>query len=728
MKTHEHAAISLGYTALLALMANKSLTDPWLYLYGLIGGELIDFIDHPLYHLVYNRKNKYVIQTRQILKEKGLKAALAYLKQIENKRKFKGLWLHNVGSLFIIACFALIISLFFDISIYFLIAVNTFFLHMLTDIYADFKLLGHFDNWLWVLPKNIPSYFSKTRHGLLCLAIIFCFFIEVSFLILTIRTYLQLSQPANHRYWFSIFYSNDFLTCVPFIILASYYFFVFLLGMAAYHKYRLEVDFNPNYTAGFNFFQKIRFKEVNLNKEFFNNILLKLQAHQEVGILICALLIALVLNFLTILRLDTDFAIVLIPIFLALFFGTFIHTTVGECGSVLGILLAWMLNFILARGGMIPLWSMDRCSLFFSAAIGAWILGLLGGIILRQKSRMSLGVFIVKVSNINKNRDDNWIKELLHIAQNSLNEGFRKAHEQLFVYPPKKNYTAFALPKSVATPYQSNPVYVEKYCHLYAKDTYVPAIRELEYVLCDNAFSSYCPHKTPFYPIMPRYRTFGDPSIGDMIWINKAYYWKSKKKKLILPSSGSVPQIDFNGKTWLLFKPRNEIWDNLFTKSSTIHMDLIIFGDKNNHNEIILCGMASEQTSTKEYATVEAEAYAIWVLNILKQKIDKHPAFNTVSNFYTRIFYPRISFYDMNLWEKIKANTVLSSDMAGFPITALSNFKQALFLLPDKNYISSVSANIGRKIMVLGIEYVIAVLADPQIRHFLKSLFKKLGT
>jgi len=48
MRTHQHALISLGYAGGLALLASRGLSDPGIYLAALIGGEILDFIDHPL--------------------------------------------------------------------------------------------------------------------------------------------------------------------------------------------------------------------------------------------------------------------------------------------------------------------------------------------------------------------------------------------------------------------------------------------------------------------------------------------------------------------------------------------------------------------------------------------------------------------------------------------------------------------------------------------------------
>ena len=86
MRTHEHALISLGYAAGVALLAGNGLTDPWIYVSAVVGGEIIDFVDHPLYHLVYNRNEPHVAEARKVFREQGLRAAISYLNNVEDQR------------------------------------------------------------------------------------------------------------------------------------------------------------------------------------------------------------------------------------------------------------------------------------------------------------------------------------------------------------------------------------------------------------------------------------------------------------------------------------------------------------------------------------------------------------------------------------------------------------------------------------------------------------------
>ena len=87
MKTYEHALISLGYAAGVSFLSVGvvGLADPALYLSALIGGEVIDLLHHPLYHLVYQRNNEWVVKVRHVFRQQGFRAAISVIGEIEDK-------------------------------------------------------------------------------------------------------------------------------------------------------------------------------------------------------------------------------------------------------------------------------------------------------------------------------------------------------------------------------------------------------------------------------------------------------------------------------------------------------------------------------------------------------------------------------------------------------------------------------------------------------------------
>ncbi len=164
MKTHEHAIISLGFGAGVSLMLHGSLaSDPMVYLAALAGGEGIDLLDHTLYHLVYRRDEPHVIAARQIFLQKGMAAFWRYVLAVEDRREFKHLLLHNVFALAVV-CMASCLWLFGAGNLLALVGIGATLLHMLTDIACDWLVLGHCENWLWVLPLKW-RHLRKTRRS-----------------------------------------------------------------------------------------------------------------------------------------------------------------------------------------------------------------------------------------------------------------------------------------------------------------------------------------------------------------------------------------------------------------------------------------------------------------------------------------------------------------------------------------------------------------------------------
>src|SRR5437867_2128090 len=128
MRTHKHALISIGYAAGVTLFSGHGILDPYIYLFAFVGGEIIDFIDHPLYHLFYRRKESHVVHARKLFFKEGLRQTLRYLNGVEEKRDFKGLALHNGFSLIVVSCIGFLSALFLPSPVYVFIFLGAFLL------------------------------------------------------------------------------------------------------------------------------------------------------------------------------------------------------------------------------------------------------------------------------------------------------------------------------------------------------------------------------------------------------------------------------------------------------------------------------------------------------------------------------------------------------------------------------------------------------------------------
>jgi len=731
MKTHEHVLISLGYAGSVAFLAGQGLTDPRIYLAALIGGEILDFVDHPLYHLVYRRNEPHVVKTRQLFFKEGLKAAITYLNEIEDRRVFKGLLLHNVYALTLAALAGIVFGLFLPASIYWFVFWGTLLLHMLTDIYGDFVTLGHADNWLWVLPESWLERWGRRGNRLVNSILLWVAIILLGFLLISLRLGWQLVSPSAYAglYAEALRAGHVWLTYVPLLVLVFYLLWLVIICAAAVHKYSLELGRDgrpkpvPFSLGSVRLLGELLSGRLRWTRQNFERVLLRMQADQTIWVVLLAIFIALTLLGLNWLHWDSDLLLFLTPSFLALLLGTFIHTTIGEFGGVFGVLLAWFLNLTLAHLGLQILWPVSRGYLLFGAAATAWLLGLLGSILLKGQRRMSLVAFSIQLRPKNHEPDDDsWLCVVLDLAEQGLQVGYSSMHAQLYGDPAGCDFICSSptdcLPTDLLlTPYAGRPILNANHYHLQATDSYCPILREMAYVLCDNRLTlrSRAIGQHGLLPVMPRYRIVGTDCVtADMHWARGAYYWHSLRRPLTLRSVAPDAFKDPVGPRWLLVKTWAEFVDHLVTRRSTFRTDLFIYPASGQSDTITLCGLTREFTSTKEYATVEAEAYAGAVMDAILTDVRANPDLYLVRHTSARLFYPRVSIFDQALVDPTLTLAVLPSDSGAISKHDMALIQRSLDALPAKNLLPSATANFSKRLVVwileVGITALIAAL------------------
>ena len=745
MKTHEHAFISLGYAASVAFLAGGALDDPWLYVAAVAGGEILDFVDHPLYHLVYNRSNPYVAKARQEFKQHGWRAAVKYLNQVEDKRLFQGLWLHNVYALTLVALMGILISLFLPGSHYIFVFWGAMFLHMLTDVYGDFKTLGHIDNWLWVLPKRVLKFFGALGLQLVYWVMLWGASIQVAFFTVSFRWAWQLVNSSVSVGLYQQAAQINY-AILPLVALSAYYLSLITLCAGQVHKYRLEIEGSkqpglvPFSMGSVSLLGRLILHKLPWNRQNLEKILLRMQIDQTIWITILSLLIVSILMGLTwfmgpIKPWDTAPQIVfyLTPVFLALLFGTFVHTSIGEFGGVLGVLLAWLLNFLLARLNLQTAWESTQGYWLFGAAIGAWVLGLLGGMVLKGQSRLSLVVFSMQIQRQKGGArdDDTWLHDTLALTKRGLEKGYTAAHQKFFGPAPEGGFVVHAPADMMLTPYQGRPILGEDHHHLRADDTFVPFLHELAYILCDNKLTSQSRSLGEYglLPVMPRYRCVSTNwKKADMYYKDGAYHWRSRRRPLVIRCAETNSPDDFTDARWILTKTWGEFIDHMLTRKSTIRTDVFIYPQVDRPDTITLCGITTEVTSTKEHVTVEAEAYARAVMDEMQREAGANQHIILAQNASARLFYPHVSFLDQELTEWADRVAVLPSETGSFPRHDLAFIQKSLAMLPIKN-ILNVTADFKKKIVILAVEYAIAFLIglfnlNPTLKELISKLFE----
>lgn len=744
MKTHEHALISLGYGAIMAATAGNGLLDPGIYVAALVGGELIDFIDHPLYQLVFARNDPVNVRARSIIKKEGLRSAIRYLKQQEDKRSFNQLRLHNILSLTLISFVAIIVSLFMPGPVYTFVLLGAFLLHMLTDIYGDYKLLGHFDNWLWVLNRPALVWLGSRGAKLVWIVILWWINILLGFSLVSLRVAWQLYRPST--YWGLAIEAQNFLPVAsptalssagarvipsgeiwlaygPLVFLLVYFSVIFLSIVAGAHKFNLETREDRRgkrarfSTGSWSLIRDFLRGRLSSEQKRFEKILLAIQSDQAIWIVVVTLLIASILMLETWLNWINPTVLLLTPMVCALIFGTLVHTTMGEFGGVQGVLLATFLNLILSAPflSLQPRWPVEYGYLLFAAACGAWVLGLLGGIVLRDHKRMSLVAFAFRFRSDGAIDTDTWLHDVMDIAQHGLENGYQQAHQTLYG-GKSKNFQVKRPPiDSIVTAQNGLPTISGDFYKLTISDSTVPLLQSVNYILCGNRLSSKKQlGNFGMLPTLPRSRMIvDDPKMVDLVLTNNAYHWDRLTNPISIPSVENTHTWLRDGKYLGVTKTWGELFDDMVTRQWLFKTDLYIFPTPGDDGQcsVTLCGISRTATSTKEYATIESEIYVNAIAENISRIANRIEGVHQIERQTARITYPRLTFDDWRVTDDMAKSAVFSARVNScFSREVADLIVRSLQQISSGFKISGVANDFGKRILVLAGQLAIASL------------------
>jgi hypothetical protein len=757
MKTHEHALISLGYGAIMAAMAGNGLLDPGIYVAALIGGELIDFIDHPLYQLLFARNDRTVAEARVHFKKEGFRAGIRYLLKKEDERSFNKLRLHNAFSLTLITYTTILASLFLPGPVYSFVLLGAFLLHMMSDIYGDFRLLGHFDNWLWILNKQTLDWLARRGRKLVWIVLLWWVNILLGFFLVSLRSTWQLYRPSTYaglaseaRNFFpainpsivlnaatsNISSGEIWLAYGPLLFLLVYFSAMFMLILAGAHKFNLETppDRRGNRrrfsTGSLHVIRDFLGGRLSPDQRRFEKILLAIQSDQAIWIIILTLLIAAILMLETCLKLINPTVLILTPMVFALIFGTLFHTTIGEFGGVQGVLLATFLNLVLSNPllHLQPRWPVKYGYLLFAAACGAWLLGLIGGIVLREHKCMSLITFVFRLRSDDAMDHDMWLHDVMDIARHGLEEGYQQAHRTLFGENKHFHITRPQI-DTLITAQSGKPTIPGDFSKLTITDQTAPLLQDITYILCGNRLISQSKQLGDFglLPTLPRSRVIvDDPRKADLVWKQNAYFWDRAEKSIC------IPNVD-NANGWLqkdshlgIVKTWGEFFDDLVCRQWLFRTDLYIYPTPDDPCSITFCGLSRTSTSTKEYATVESEIYVKAVFENILRIASSIPGVHQLENQTARVLYPRLSFDDWQITEEISKWAIFSSKVNScFSKEAADLVVKSLGQIPSGNKIAGVAAGFGKRLLVLagqlGIAYFVSTLGFDWLAEIIKS-------
>ncbi|MCS6956125.1 MAG: hypothetical protein NZM44_07210, partial [Candidatus Calescibacterium sp.] len=583
MRTHEHALVSVSYVFVNSLVFNLPLDQGWLYISAILGGEIIDFIDHPLHFFFYGRKQEHVLKSKEIFRSEFKRSyskslwnpfifmksvvfaamkTINYLNVVEDKRGIKGLWLHNVLALLVVSLVGLIASLFVGVSPEFMVFYGALLLHLICDVFGDLWSVGHIDNWLWVVPVNARR--CVQRNIYMWYVLILNFIVFTSFSLIAISWGIQTSNESIFKGLLFVVLENPrILLFLPWIGLALYLFWFLVMAVFCVRKY--NIDFRQRQKTKK---EILRFLYVNLRNKRLSNIYLWLQSNISgltvIGTCLTALAVLIAKTFWK----DNTLLLFITPFVMSITLGALIHSSVGELSGVFGVVVAYFTNILLARIGVQEPWASENVILIFESAVVAWIVGLIGGLIFRGKVRMSLVLSQILIQSDDLNHDI--INNILGDLRLLLEESYSKAHFKLFgASRPIKLIQDNNNPLVLGV--KEHPVVAADDIHWRIKDSYCPLIRELAYLWGDRNMISL--DYNCYLPIMPRTRT---SEIGsEMRHLGQTYEWYHSEKLLryYTPVHSLSPLY--------LSKSVSEFIDNLLTIRSGIVSDVFISIDNN---------------------------------------------------------------------------------------------------------------------------------------------------
>lgn len=688
MRTHEHALVSVTYVFVNSLMFDLPVDNISLYVAAVLGGEILDIIDHPLHFFVYGRHQQHAVEAKKIFREEFRKSynnnrflmpfdllrAIAsaitktakYLNEVEDDRKIKGLWLHNVLALFLVAIVGFFVSLFVTASPCFVVFWGALLLHMICDILGDLWSVGHIDNWLWVIPKNYRNFQRKNLY--IFLVLIMNLLVFSSFVLMTIRWGLYSVDGLI----FTINFGN--LLFIPFIGLTLYLFW--LLLMVVFYRRKYNMHFRG--AVGALWFLK-RLFDNDKNKKMID-IYVYLQNYFLIWIFIGSLLVMSAILAMRILGVENEIWLFMIPFIVAVMLGVFVHSSVGELSSVLGVTISYFVDLFIARVSNQSSWASDRVLLFFGAAVTAWLTGLVGAIMFKGKIRMSLLTGFIPI------KTDNSVNSILSQLEVAIAEGYRSACRKLFGVDKEFEVKRCGVDQFIVG-LAKHPMAGVARVHWRIRDRYSPVIRELAYlwsVQYTDDVSVCCP------PIMPRSRV---PREAEMSHIDYLYRWNYNSNLLVYETPVRGFSVSY------LSKSASELLDNLLTIQSDILSDVFVIP---NHGELLCYIITREVTSTKEFSSIESEIYLREIVSAVSNRLGG----NAVCS---RIVFSDFSIHDSAIIGDLRQRYTfhIFGSHENDPMAMIAHYIKQI---PSKNVLHDLSSNFQQKFWATAFEVALGSL------------------
>lgn len=720
MRTPWHALISLGYAFSVAAAAGTGYDDWRLYVSAVAGGCLID-LDHVFFHTVYRRDHPVAQETRNLIRQGKWRDALRYLNTVEDRREIYGLLAHNVYAQAGLAVVALILALLGGLPAYLLVALGAVLLHMICDQVGDFLTVRHIGNWLQVLGARRLERMRDLGSRLVYCVMAYDVFVVGSLVALSLSAAWQLARPQSVAGLIPrlvVLPLGQWVTSLPLLVLGGIFAFLICLSAASAYKYRRDGGRWPSCRPESSLRVLGRFLFGDKHGQLdLNQVLLSIQADQVLWAGVASVAIAIGLGVLDAVGVGQDFYFFLLPVVIAILFGSLVHTGAGEVGGVLGVLLGCLLHIVLVRLGLVSPWGPSRVFVLGISATVAWALGLVGGIVAHGVRRMSLVSFVLEYNLTGKSQYLDDLAELDRVIQEGIEEGYSRAHQRVFpASPARSRYLERPVSGSLLLmPYVGKPLLGSRVLHYAAGDRYVPFLREAAYVFLGNEIldAGFHSGRPSWLPVLPRTRCPGGPGQVDAEWsVDGSYRWRDQIWDVFRSACRAVSPERSPGVQVGLVKPPSQFLDHAMTRGETIRTDVLVrLRMSRRRRQLVVYGLAREYTTTKEVATLEAEFYASEVCQAIREALSRLEHLDPEPVAVARLYFPAVSIYDVLLNKPVREAATLLPYCATVRYRDVADIQWAMAQLPRQKFVTSAANGLKTQLLVGAFELMIAFLA-----------------
>jgi hypothetical protein len=602
MYPHQHAGVSIGATYGIAWTAG---VDPSLSVVGwtVLGGLLIDVIDHPLYQLTHGRRDRVLAEAWRRARDNGLRAGLTAIREAEDARVFNRLFLHSANGLLGSLVLALAATALVPVPALCAVALG-WLVHMVCDVTWDFKSVGHARNWFarrglpWRPDDGTAQTLARSWH-LWWAAILFGVGVVALRLAVELRDAAHLPRISPLGYLTGLFVAAiaSLLLAVATALWCHCTILKEATGVAP--LLRIPWPDPPSLEWG----SRGRLTAARLFRR--DHLILSAWI---------AIALPVVLVTWTVLEPDRFIDVHQVPVMIAaaplvvmICTGVFGHTTAASVGGLTGVVMSVLTERLLAHANLIDAWAPLAAFGVVVGGLAAWVFSLVLGRWSGRARASSVLFAIVPPAGGNPG------SEILTPAIDTVNgEGvadlcavFERACREALgdrVTVHRATWPWAGADHWGVTPAREVLVFVDQ-VRIRLRASYSPVLHE-----DDAAFHrTFCPASVSPTPLMPR-------------------AWAGAAAPHAQVRSGQLSWVKGYDRTYqatarpdgvTMHKALSEIVDNLLTRQSDVIVDVCRLRHDDGDAYAVI---ATEQTSTKIYATPEAEHVGFRVASHLARK------------------------------------------------------------------------------------------------------------